>query len=742
MTNILGIRHHGPGCARSLIDTLDILHPDCLLVEGPPEAGALIPDVSSKDMIPPVAILLHDTKDPAHSSFYPFAEYSPEWQTLKWAVTNNCPLRFFDLPHTHTLALRHQDEDEQVMKNPAENQEVSSQDFRGDPFEYFARADGYSDGEKWWNDQIEERSSSPELFTAILEAVTVLREELNLPETKETLMREAWMRRQIRQAEKDGFENIAVVCGAWHAPALVKKTTITSDNALLKNLPRVKISATWSPWTNQRLTTASGYGAGITSPGWYSHLWKNPAHPTVEWITKAARILRKQDLEGSSASIIEAVRLSESLASLRGRPRPGLDETMEAIQSVFCEGDATLLQLLDGPLLIDNKLGSVPEGLAKLPLQADIEAQQKTLRLKPTAGAKEITLDLRDENPRKRSAFLHRMLAIDIPWGEKKQARGKGTFKEIWALQWQPEFSIAYIDASAYGNTLKTAAANKLTSFPENPMLSEITERLDLSLLAELPLAVTGLLHKLQQAAAANHDTPELLQTIIPLCQIARYGNVRKTESQSVLHILNDLVARVCIELVQTASGVDDDAAQQLATLTRQSHHAIGILDIARHIDSFSKALQRIAEHPLAHPLIKGTAVRILCDAGNVNLESLERHFSYALSPGSDPMDAAHWAEGFLSEGAAHLIHKPGLLELIHQWLTGLSKNHFTSTLPLLRRTFGLFSPPERQQISNLISSGAGKLGQPHYAQPASLNQTRSLPAIDTVAKILDLPTS
>jgi len=733
MTTILGIRHHGPGCARSIIATLDELQPDCVLVEGPPEADALIPDIGAEDMRPPVAILLHDVKEPAHCSFYPFAEFSPEWQTLKWAVRNDRPVRFFDLPTAHQLALRYEaDSDDKPM--PAEHQ--------GDPFEYFARADGYSDGEKWWNDQIEERSSSPEFFTAILEAVTALRVELNLTETVETLRREAWMRRQMRQAEKDGFENISIVCGAWHAPALVDLPTVASDNAILKGLPKVKVSATWSPWTNQRLTTASGYGAGIHSPGWYAHLWKNSAHPNTEWITRAARILREQDLEGSSASIIEAVRLSESLASLRGRPRPGLDETMEAVKSIFCEGDTNLLQLLHAPLLIDNKLGSIPEGLAKLPLQADIESQQKSLRLKPTAGVKEITLDLRDENPRKRSAFLHRLCAIDVPWGEKKHARSKGTFKEIWALQWQPEFSLAYIDASAYGNTLEAAASNKLTSFEEDPVLSEITERLDLALLSELSNAVFGLLKQLQQAAATSHDTPELLRTIIPLCQIARYGDVRKTESASVLTILNDLIARVCIELIQTVSGIDDDAAQELAKLTRQAHQAISLLEIPDHLASLTLTFQRISEHSLAHPLIKGTAVRILFDAGAEELDELERHFSYALSPGTEPMEAAHWVEGFLSGGAAHLIHKPALLKLIHQWLGGLTGDHFTNTLPLLRRTFGGFTLPERQQISNLVSSGPGAMQQHNHRQQTEFDSSRSQPAINAVAQILDLPTS
>ncbi len=40
---IFGIRHHGPGSARSLVRSLQTLQPDIILVEGPPEANDSIP---------------------------------------------------------------------------------------------------------------------------------------------------------------------------------------------------------------------------------------------------------------------------------------------------------------------------------------------------------------------------------------------------------------------------------------------------------------------------------------------------------------------------------------------------------------------------------------------------------------------------------------------------------------------------------------------------------------------------
>ena len=44
--HVFGIRHHGPGCARSLAQALVELAPDVVLVEGPPEADGIVADVA------------------------------------------------------------------------------------------------------------------------------------------------------------------------------------------------------------------------------------------------------------------------------------------------------------------------------------------------------------------------------------------------------------------------------------------------------------------------------------------------------------------------------------------------------------------------------------------------------------------------------------------------------------------------------------------------------------------------
>ena len=43
MIHLFGIRHHGPGSARSVLSALTSLQPDIILLEGPVEAEAILP---------------------------------------------------------------------------------------------------------------------------------------------------------------------------------------------------------------------------------------------------------------------------------------------------------------------------------------------------------------------------------------------------------------------------------------------------------------------------------------------------------------------------------------------------------------------------------------------------------------------------------------------------------------------------------------------------------------------------
>jgi hypothetical protein len=751
--HFFGIRHHGPGCARSLLRAFDALRPDCVLIEGPPEGDNLVPAVVAEAMRPPVALLSYCPDEPKLAVYHPFAEFSPEWQALRWSVAAGVPARFIDLPLVHGLALdkAHREaaqaqaaqppgggespDDGGVVAGSPEGEDVvaSEQDEApgvpetagpveapetGDPLNWLAHAAGYADGETWWNHMVEERGDGEQLFAAIAEAMTTLRAEWgdrhrSAEEAQREALREAHMRQCIRAAQKEGFERIAVVCGAWHLGGLQAEVTVKADQALLKGLPKLKVQSTWVPWTYRHLARASGYGAGIHSPGWYDHLWKSHGSPqprAIGWLARVARLMRERELDCSSAHLIEAARLADSLAALRDRPAPGLEELHEAARTVLTMGDDAVLHFIHDALVVGDRLGSVPPDVPTVPLQRDVEQAQKTLRLKPEALQKTLDLDLRNANDLSRSHLLHRLNLLDVPWGTvaKVGRSSRGTFHEVWTLQWQPEFVLRLIEASQWGQTVAQAAtACVIDRCSRVDRLDELSALVDSVLLADLDSAVAAATRALEDRAALTGDALQLLAALPPLANVFRYGNVRQTDAAMVGHVLDGLIVRAAISLPLACASLDDAAAHALRDKLLGAHAAVGLRQGEAQTEAWHRALGQLATQSSAHELLQGVSTRLLLDDGAWSAEQAGQALSLHLSAGAEPAKAAAWLDGFLNRNAVVLLHDAGVWRLVDEWLAGLSDEHFVRVLPLVRRTFSVFGAGERRDLGQRAGQGA-----------------------------------
>lgn len=715
--HILGIRHHGPGSAKNVKVFLETVKPDIILVEGPPEADDMLQWVTHPDLKPPVALLCYQPDDPRQSVFYPFAEFSPEWQAILYARKQNIHVRFIDLPAGNQAII--ESGLQPLMPENADGPGTLTDELpqyrtaplTKNPISYLAEAAGFADDEKWWEHTFEYRMDNYQVFDAVAEAMQALRE--NLPEKNKQLeqFREAYMRRSIRQAEKEMFHTVAVVCGAWHVPALLNTPPQKGDAELLKGLPKVKTACTWIPWTSNRLSFYSGYGAGINSPGWYSHIWHNPNDDGTMWMAKVAQLFRKQQMDTSVAHIIEAVRLAGSLASLRGLTKAGLEELNEATLSVLCNGESVMLKLVHDELTVGHQIGGVPIEIPKPPLQVDIEKHQKRLKLPPSADYKDYILDLRKETDLERSIFLHRLFLLGIEWGRQQYISGKGTFKEQWRLQWDPAYSVEIIERGNLGNTVAEAAANSITAqATASTGLKDISNLLEKSIPAELPGAVRTLISQLNNLAAASADVIEMMEAVPALVTVARYGSVRKTDTGVVLSIINSITARIFISLPNACIAVDEEASQQLLGLFFKLNDGISVLQQAGVAAQWHLTLQAIARNKNTSPLIAGYSTRLLNDSKILADGELVQMFGYAMSAASGPATVAAWIEGFLKGSGTLLLLDQGLWQLIDGWVASLASEPFMQVLPLLRRTFASFSSSERRKLgekARLAGEGA-----------------------------------
>ena len=733
---VFGVRHHGPGSARAVGEALAELQPDAVLIEGAPELDTVAGLAGGDDMVPPVAGLVYAVDEPRRSSFYPLADFSPEWVALRWALEFERPVRFCDLPAAHALAV---DERDLLLG--------------GDPIGTLAEAAGYDDPERWWEDVIEHRHHGAEIFDAVMDAMSALRHD-HVPDPFEggpvgslsrstahlavgrdsdrrmgapwgdakaqpglppggasrraaaeehNERREAAMRKAIRAALAGGASRVAVVCGAWHAPALVPENfpPVSADNARLRGLPKLKVTATWVPWTSALLARRSGYGAGVDAPGWYRHLATAPDAAPTRFLVKAARLLRERGHDVSPAATVEAVRLAEGLAALRGRPGPGLGEVLDAAEASLAGGSSVPLRLIGRELLVGHDLGSVPDDTPMVPLARDLAAAQRRLRFRAEAAAKTVELDLRTDTHRQRSQLLHRLAILGIDWGEPADTgRTRGTFKEAWVLQWHPSFEVALVEASAAGTTIEAAAIATLTDAAASSTdPGDVAALVEEALLAELPAALTTLTAMLAERAAQQRDTVRLMEAVEPLARTRRYGNVRQVDTEAVAPVLAGLLVRVAVGLPAAVAAIDDDGAAALRELVESVDRAVGLLDDVDLRRPWLTALRAVADQRGVHGLLAGRAVRILLDSGVLEAADVQRRLSRALSPAHDAQRSAAWIEGFLAGDPSLLLHDHTLLRIVDEWVSEVRGASFDELLPVLRRTFATFAAPDRRAL-------------------------------------------
>jgi hypothetical protein len=706
-----------------------------VLIECPADADGVLALAADPGMEPPVALLAYVVDRPERAAFFPFASFSPEWVALRWALEHGVPVRCIDLPARTMLAERAADTAHALI---VEQRPI-------DPIAELAAAAGYDDAERWWEDVVEHRLDPADPdgpFLAIAEAMAAVRssvEPLGEPADELERWREAHLRSAIRRALADGCADVVVVCGAWHVPALGRATDpgqARRDAAMLRGLPRAKVALTWVPWTHRRLASRLGYAAGVSAPGWYHHLHRHAGTDVIaRWFAEVARVLRAADYPVSAADVVEATRLAQALAVVRDRPLAGLGEVDDAARAALGAGGDAPMRLISNELVVGTHIGSVPASTPMVPLARSLAAEQRRCRLKPVSDERIVELDLRVGLDRSRSQLLHRVAILGAPWGRVVEGRGStGTFRETWALRWEPEHEVRIIEASALGTTLATAAHAALVQRAAGASsVAELSALVEAALLARLDDVVAPLLERLSAEAALTAEVLGLMDAVPALARTVRYGDVRATDATQLHAVVVAMMVRVTAGIVPACSALDDDGSATVAEQLAQVQSALSLLADEQLTESWLRALRDLAEHPRVHGLVRGLATRVLADTGVLAADELERRVSRGLSPAVAPAGAAAFVEGFVGGSGAVLVHDTALRAVVDRWVCSLSTDAFTGVLPLLRRTFSAFAPAERRALGERLRHGE----QVASAQVSLLDAERVAAALDTLALLL-----
>ncbi len=738
---IFGIRHLSPAGAWHLRKLLDEVMPQIVLIEGPGDFTEELSYLTDNHTKPPVAIMAYTNETPIHTILYPFAEYSPEYQAVLWAHENQKEYRFIDLPSGVFLALsRAAGKEENVGEEGSLSvyrrlDELSGEDthetFWERTMEHFSEGHGYWNGAREFGKNLRELTEGADSDYA------------------ETLVREAYMKRQIQEVIFSGIppEKIVVVTGAYHVEGLKSDDPELSDEEL-KRLPFVEVQKTLMPYSYYRLSSRAGYGAGNKAPAYYNLLWKGfvkgeADYAARSYLSKLAFWQRRNGNMVSSAEVIEAVRLSFSLAELHGYRIPALRDLRDAAITCMGHGNFGEIAQAVADTEIGTAIGSLPQGVSRTSIQNDFYRLLEELNLRRycSVTADDLHLDLREKLTVKsqkaafldmeRSFFLHRLRVLGISFVNWQQVQQeKATWAEHWVLRWTPEAEIEIVEAQLKGDTVLQAASFQMKEEVEKgESIAVIAKIIEESFLCGMPDTVNYATAVLQKIAVEAGAVEEIAKTVHSLSVVIQYGTIRKISGEALLPVLEQLFLRACLLLPESCV-CDDNASREMIQGIQLLNEAVLHHEFLSE-ERWLQVMTEIADRDDLNTKISGYAAAILLERGKITNAELEVKVERRLSKGIPADLGAGWFEGLSMKNRYALITRMSLWESLDRYLDTLDDQEFKRALLFLRRAFADFTAREKSDI-------AENLGELWQLNPQQVSEAVNMPVTAEAREMLD----
>ena len=757
------VRHHSPRVSAALTRFLDRVQPQLVLVEGPRDATRLVPYLFDADTVPPVAILGYRTDGPAHSVLYPLASYSPEYVALAWAHRHGVPAELIDITTGESLAAERDaepDADAEEEDAAAERDLPPSEDAPQLGEQAIAAAHGFRSFEELWEAWFEAPDHGPDELAAALIAWADLVRARDPSDYHRG--RDARMARHIREAVATGVDpaKIVVVVGAAHAAALVQDDV---DPALeARFTATVPTELTLIPYSFTRLAGQVGYGAGNRAPRYYQKAHDagcDYTRATLEVLVEFTEHLRVRGFAASLADTIEAYRLAVTLAKIRDKHAPGLDEVREATIATLCRGEAAHVDRFLWPTVIGKTIGKVGARIGKNSLQTEFWREVDARGLPRSDEAEDFTLKLADPVQAQASVFLHRLRVADVPYasyrGSHAVARLGGAaddevggvdalsrVREHWTAQWTPSTDVALVERIIYGDTLVQVTERRLAeALAGAPRAADAAHVLMEAVVTAAPQVVPEALAATERLAAVDDDVRSLARATRSLSGLVSYGTSRAmvAGAEQVIATLADKTFARAVLRVEAASVGDDEAVLPAREAIRILHE-IAVSQSRFDTSLWFQTAGELVHSERIHGACAGMLAGLLYLAERLDEAAIVQIIGLRMSSTIDPRAAAAFLEGFLSVNALVLVKNRAVVGALDSFLQGVPADRFRDVLPILRRAFsGLGATERRYLLENLLSLRAiGEHAREASQVLASKDVEKLKEMSDDIAKAMD----
>ena len=768
---LLPVRHHSPACALHVSRMIESLRPCAILVEGPENAGALIPVMVHGETKAPFAIYYsyHDasgklSEEKEHyKCYYPFLDYSPELAALREGARLGIETAFIDLPYGDILAASQ--EGKGLLKKEEEKNNYNDDYLlsRNDYLNRLCEKTGLRSFDEFWEKYFElggMKRESAKWFEDLLTYCALARENTAQEALGEEgcLAREAYMAERIagkarEAASQDGV--VLVVTGGFHTPGLKRllegegsaeisrgdnvpgKAKAGQSDAPPKTsrspLGRVPLKdqgVYLMPYSMEAADALNGYASGMPFPGFYQKIWEGMKETdapyggaVLDMIVASGKETRRKEGYLSTYDEICACALARGLADLRGKPEPGAYELLDAVLTSFVKGEYTMAS--DAPMRILRKR-MTGNGVGELCPQADVppiihdfQAQCRKFGLKAASTLEsEATLSIfSNKKHRQESMFFHRTNFLKAGFSRKIKGpnlqlkKDRNLMREIWKYKWNAQVNAALIDVSVYGATIEECASG-LVKEELKKDLSARDSALLLTQVFEMGLReqLGPVYDRVQELMLQDTDFYSLADGVKSLMMMEELAGLYGSglKPGRLIH----LGCRKLVTLLPSMVRIKDEDLGRCMNALKLLYQLTG-----REGDSFGTeregffdALDRMCRDGQIHPGLNGCIHGILYGSGRETAREVEQTCrGYLGGTGEQLFCTAQFFKGLFFTARDLVFIGEEFLKMLDEFYGSVSEDEFMELLPELRMAFTYFTPRETDKIAAMAAGLHGK---------------------------------
>jgi hypothetical protein len=725
------VRHHSPQCAWQARRLIEKLRPERIFIEGPSEAGHLLPYIQDPQARPPLAVYLfaqgnakalESTKH--FRAFIPLAAMSPEWVALQTAARLDIPAHFIDLPYRMRLTLSSEPQEHRYAEEKILNDDHLIAQAK--PMDFLLEQSGCRDFDEWWERHFESgvHYSDPETFFDQVQRFGVLLRQNDEEQDEETLARESWMADQVRPHLEAGKRSL-ILCGAYHCAGILR--FLETPRPAPAGLDVFESGVHLVPYSLQRLNRAGGYAAGMPDCGYYAAVWNKLSRRRqanapfeevhIELTTALTRHLRDQGYPVTLPDAVEINLMARRLADLRGY-HPGRWELRDAIDSCFLkqarDGSELAFQRQVDRFLAGAATGRLPGRMPLSPLVEDFRRLGRQFRWPLSATEiREKPLDIyRRDGHREQSRHLHQLAFLGVPYAEFVAGPRFSTnedltrVREIWHLHWHPESEARLTECSHYGSNLTDAALHCLLE-----RLTDSTGRGPDQVALLVDALSMGLHDVLEPVLRAVRDWLHQETELLPLCHALNQLSLAYFSRSALAgrglsgleQTLSSCFERICVR-IPWAGQLSDENADALCDALAGMHGFVVTKVPDCSPELFHDALEALLEYTTLAQL-QGVSCAILWVVERIDTAAMARAFTDAFGEaGLAPERVGRFLYGFLRVARGRLSKEPELLELITNRFLEWDESEFIEVLPALRLAFTQLSPRETRELARRLA--------------------------------------